>query len=681
MRGTESSRYALWEAGLLNSKKQLPGDSSDYVLGRIEEWQRNRGIIIAGTFGGTWIFVDRANMIPELESHESHRVKRGEQVAFKWVWQGRRMIAIECWRLKLASPKGWTGLPLPQPTARMTPVRKGKLLLQYAHARKATGTEAGRQANLDFRRAFVPAGSVMNDARIIWSDLRDAQLDNVKLNRAELFATDFSKASFLGSELRGTSLVAAKLVFANFKGAVVDGSDLSESILVDANLEYARLDSSSFERADLTRASLTGATANHTNFKNACLRDVNLRGVVDLRGATVDARTYQKSGWVPGDLLTLCDAGVEIHALNEFPADAQDAVLGNGRGLTLTFDTRLHRFDPTAFDVLIASVLSSGTDVTVEERSNINAEGPGFIRISGSRPEDLIAVAEVFYEQAWRNTEEFVEQRAIERAMSSGMSLILQRLDAMRDHVVNMRASTDLFLPGSATATIKGCLSDMGRIETRYKALADAIAAEARLRHDPTDRASFVARLEADLDASIRELESQRHHLRHGVSGNAHHEHEKSLRSRILTFLRGREYNVSAETDEGGFTDLLVRCDKLGLLWIAECKIYRDNKCLEEGLLQLHTRYASGRYPAVALVILCFQRNAAAVLRKWKEYLAGKRPCGMMGEPGDISPDNLCFVTKHIHPGSGNEVSTRHVVASLYWNPQDRSGRKLIPRQ
>ena len=109
-------------------------------------------------------------------------------------------------------------------------------------------------------------------------------------------------------------------------------------------------------------------------------------------------------------------------------------------GMVLTFDTRLHRFDPTAFDAFIAQVLGPDTDVTIEERSNIDVEGPSFIRINGSRAEDLVAVAEAFYDRVWQS-DDASEAGLLPRSVA----LLVQRLDSLRDELASVRESVGLF--------------------------------------------------------------------------------------------------------------------------------------------------------------------------------------------------------------------------------------------
>ena len=92
-----------------------------------------------------------------------------------------------------------------------------------------------------------------------------------------------------------------------------------------------------------------------------------------------------------------------------------------------------------------------------------------------------------------------------------------------------------------------------------------AVAEEARLRHDPPDAATIIARLEGGLHAGIRELESQQHDL---VG-----EGEARLCSRLIAYLGAQAYAGPSETDEGeralqraesrGHALLLARLDEL----------------------------------------------------------------------------------------------------------------------
>lgn len=157
-------------------------------------------------------------------------------------------------------------------------------------------------------------------------------------------------------------------------------------------------------------------------------------------------------------------------------------------GLTISFDTRLHRFDPAAFDMLIGEVLGRETDVTIEGRSNIDAKGPAFIRINGSRPEDLVAVAQAFYDRVWETAQDALEENALAEALSSGIAMILARLSHQRDHLVRIEENVGIL----AVADVRELLTDQGaghvlakdqaRIRTRFQKLARAITDDAKRR-------------------------------------------------------------------------------------------------------------------------------------------------------------------------------------------------------
>lgn len=200
-----------------------------------------------------------------------------------------------------------------------------------------------------------------------------------------------------------------------------------------SNLDLRRADfgTGSFRWVDFDGADLRGASFTRALILESSFTGANIKGATFLE-AEIDYDTVKSSGWTPVELAKVHRTGATFRSLDRLPPHLSRAVLGDGPGLTLTFDTRLHRFDPTAFDALIAQVLGPDTDVTIEERSNIDADGPAFIRINGRNPDHLAAVAEAFYDRVWRSVEAVVEERALARAMSSGMVLLLNRLDDLR---------------------------------------------------------------------------------------------------------------------------------------------------------------------------------------------------------------------------------------------------------
>ena len=194
-------------------------------------------------------------------------------------------------------------------------------------------------------------------------------------------------------------------------------------------------------------------------------------------------------------------------------------------------------------------------------------------------------------------------------------------------------------------------------------------------RRYPLTADRFVARLNEDIHLSIDELEAVRHHLQRWEGDKHHTDAEESMRSRLLNSLRCYGYRASAETDVAGSADLVVTSDVVQVTWIGECKVHRSYDNLVEGMLQLHTRYTSGRHPDSGFIVFCFNPVAKAVLDMWRKVVEDRKLCGLIEVTPDDPAHALCFGSRHKHVGAGLEVLTRHVVAALWHKPGDKSGR------
>jgi hypothetical protein len=337
--------------------------------------------------------------------------------------------------------------PLPEPNVGMSPEEKGKLLLAYIQRREPLAPY--RQTDEGFDR----------------------------------IQHDFSRAV-----LRGVSLVAADLLDANLTEASLQGSDLNFAILDQVCLKDADCSGASFIKARFLSAYMPGVNLRGCDLTEADLRGAFLEGAdlagATLRGALIDARAFQSMGLAPGELAA---RGVSIVDLASFPGEAQ-ALLHGAVGLTLTFDSRLHPFDPAAFTLLVADVLGVGHDVTVVERSEAVHEPPAWIRINGCRAEDLLAVAEAFYDRVWRSAEAVAEERALQKAMSSGVALLVGRLDDLRDHLVKVEANTALLADGDVREAIVDRATEHVRtnrkkeFQTPLQRVISAVAAEVKRR-------------------------------------------------------------------------------------------------------------------------------------------------------------------------------------------------------
>ncbi len=340
------------------------------------------------------------------------------------------------------------------------------------------GANLGRS---DLRNSILD-GALLTGAALGGVNLSGARLDGADFTRAKM-----QRANFSGAFAQKASFQGAILTHSIFRGSVIEDSDFR-----GADLRVSWCSEAIFRRCDFTDALLHGMTTRSTDFCGVELALIRWaqpqegrRGwggpVCIKQRMRIDAATVVRSGWSMDTARGLVDS--DCVDFKELVA----VLTGSGppRGLTLTFDTRLHRFDPTAFDAFIAQVLGPDTDVTIEERSNIDVEGPSFFRINGSRPEDLVAVAEAFYDRVWENPVPHPSEAAIMQAMSSGFAMILGRLSHQREHLVRIEENVGIL----CNDDVQEMLEDQGSahvlardkklLQTRYQRIAEGLAKEA----------------------------------------------------------------------------------------------------------------------------------------------------------------------------------------------------------
>ena len=101
---------------------------------------------------------------------------------------------------------------------------------------------------------------------LIGIDVRETNLDEVKLKRAELW-----NANLEGAKLLGANLQEAKLMGANLQEADLWDSKLEKAVLIEANLKRAYLREANLKGADLRRANLEEAILWGANLREAKL--------------------------------------------------------------------------------------------------------------------------------------------------------------------------------------------------------------------------------------------------------------------------------------------------------------------------------------------------------------------------------------------------------------------------
>ena len=176
----------------------------------------------------------------------------------------------------------------------------------------------------------------------------------------------------------------------------------------------------------------------------------------------------------------------------------------------------------------------------------------------------------------------------------------------------------------------------------------------------------FIETLYKDLDKSISVLEDARN-----LTSN---DSEDRINADIVGKLKCMGYDATHDTQVGGHCDIHV--ERKNYRWIGEAKIYKGNSYLNEGFLQLTTRYTTARVNQNqgGLLIYIRRENAEEIMSNWKAEIEKihKNDINKI----DTDPKNpLAFFSDHKHKTSGCTYRTRHIPVMLHFEPQDRSAR------
>jgi tetratricopeptide (TPR) repeat protein len=134
------------------------------------------------------------------------------------------------------------------------------LALPLAGGMAALAGEADVMKLLERRQC---PGCRLQDADLVWADLRDADLSGAQLQRANLSQAKLDGALLQGADLRFTSLQGASLRGADLRGAQLLGTDLRQSDLSGAQLDPGALERSHWQGAQGLEASNLSYAALH----------------------------------------------------------------------------------------------------------------------------------------------------------------------------------------------------------------------------------------------------------------------------------------------------------------------------------------------------------------------------------------------------------------------------------
>lgn len=179
----------------------------------------------------------------------------------------------------------------------------------------------------------------------------------------------------------------------------------------------------------------------------------------------------------------------------------------------------------------------------------------------------------------------------------------------------------------------------------------------------PHSQSAFIERLYEILDEVVCRLEED---------ADVHHKSTEEAISRIIVRqLQQAGYSAHAESHNRGHVDISVSSNDGKWRWLGESKIHRKYKDLSEALIQLLSRYSTGRDPDGGCLILVQNENCNSVLAKWREWLQSQKT-ERLERTEDGTP--RCFWSVHRHD-SAAEYRVRHIAVHLHYKPRDKSAR------
>ena len=178
----------------------------------------------------------------------------------------------------------------------------------------------------------------------------------------------------------------------------------------------------------------------------------------------------------------------------------------------------------------------------------------------------------------------------------------------------------------------------------------------------------FVNVLKRDIDEIIIDMERNRQRFQNSS--------EDEMTFYVSSMLNQLGYTATNGTQFGGSVDLNVQKVLKGWLWTAEAKIFTALDKVNEGFLQLTSRYSPGSVEEAkaGMLIYVLTKNATDKMKTWKSHLENSEDSSLITEPCASRP-NLAFYSTQTHDSSGLALNIRHIGVALYFRPIDVSGR------
>lgn len=199
----------------------------------------------------------------------------------------------------------------------------------------------------------------------------------------------------------------------------------------------------------------------------------------------------------------------------------------------------------------------------------------------------------------------------------------------------------------------------VANLRSVFEGKAPAVALDYVLAQNHEARVQAVQK---GVDFACNELEQNKHKKQgHG---------EDALTLEVCSMLKMLGFQAAHDDDVGGHCDIVIKGNE-SFLWLAEAKKHGDYAWLDKGFQQLSTRYSTGvkGQDHGEVLVYCYNQNAKALLRKWREELEARNASVTTKESTCGNP--LLFCSTHQHAASGLDFHVRHKAVALYWDPKD----------
>ena len=163
---------------------------------------------------------------------------------------------------------------------------------------------------------------------------------------------------------------------------------------------------------------------------------------------------------------------------------------------------------------------------------------------------------------------------------------------------------------------------------------------------------------------------------------------EDDLTQIIVDMMRSRGFDASSDTNTGGHVDLKIAYHGAvqPFHWLGEAKT--DNGGVANvfgGAEQMLTRYATGEHGVqdhAGIIIYVRREGAEDFISKVRNVIHENVPenCGLNVVENCLLRPRMAFKTDYAIPrlGSSSSYKVRYMGLSLYFVPEDKSGRKSV---